>query len=583
MPKKRYYTREAKPLPYIIMLLLALLVGVLAGLGAIVFDLLFSLIRNLTFLGKFSFHLDMSNYLAPSPWGIGVVFVPFIGSIVVTWVINNFGDEVRGSGVPDVIHAIYYRKGLIAPVVAAGRALATAVSAGTGASVGRDGPMVQIGSALGSTVGQIVRMPPRQRNLLVTAGAGAGIAAIFNMPIGALTFVVEVLMISVNARNFGIVAIATVSGSYVGRLYLGASPIFHVSPFDVFKFQYITWYELLAFVPFGIVIGIVSALFIRSVFGLSDFLAKYSKNYYLKHGVATLLVGFMLYAFMYYTGRYYVEGVSYAPINDILNDILNNPWLLIILFFAKFAATTLTLGTGASGGVFSPSLFLGATMGSVFGICLSTLYPGHFDPSIFAVAGMAGCIGSVIGAALTGIVMVFEQTRDYHAILPIALTVGIANFTRYYFIPQTAYTLKEARKGFVVPTSLIAGIMTEERALDAMTKAFEIIPEDKLNDYKPRLGMRYVLVERDSEIVGFLRNDSFRFGEDIDFKKHYSKRIAWANEKTLWPATLRLMRKNGAKLALVTKLSTNQNIENIVGVVGWQEVAEIEQMMASLL
>src|ERR1700756_5391087 len=208
--------------------LLALVVGVVTGVGAIVFRDLIGLIHNALFLGKLAVRYDANLFTPPSPWGPLVILVPVVGALAVTFLVTKFAPEARGHGVPEVMDAIYYKGGLIRPVVAVVKSVASAIAIGTGAAVGREGPIIQIGSALGSTLGQIVRMPAGQRIILVAAGAGAGIAATFNTPIGGVMFSIELMMPEVSVRTFLPVALATGTATFIGRFFFGPQPAFTV-------------------------------------------------------------------------------------------------------------------------------------------------------------------------------------------------------------------------------------------------------------------------------------------------------------------------------------------------------------------
>ena len=199
--------------------LLAFVVGIVTGFGAVVFRALIGLIHNIAFLGSFSMIYDASVFTPPSPWGAFVILVPVLGGVLVTFLITNFAPEARGHGVPEVMDAIYYKEGIIRPVVAVIKSLASALSIGTGAAVGREGPIIQIGASLGSTLGQIIRMAPWQRITLVAAGAGAGIAATFNTPIGGVMFAIELMMPELSARTFLPVALATGAATFIGRSF----------------------------------------------------------------------------------------------------------------------------------------------------------------------------------------------------------------------------------------------------------------------------------------------------------------------------------------------------------------------------
>ena len=208
--------------------LLALLVGIVTGLGAIAFRDLIGLVHNIAFLGEFAVSYDANRFTPPSPWGSLVILVPVAGALGVTFLVSHFAPEAKGHGVPEVMDAIYYGRGIIRPIVAFVKSLASALAIGTGAAVGREGPIIQIGSALGSTIGQVVRMRTGERIILVAAGAGAGIAATFNTPIGGVLFAIELMMPEVSARTFLPVAIATGTATFIGRFFFGEQPAFHV-------------------------------------------------------------------------------------------------------------------------------------------------------------------------------------------------------------------------------------------------------------------------------------------------------------------------------------------------------------------
>jgi CIC family chloride channel protein len=217
-------------LPLSQLCLLALALGLVTGLGAVLFRDLIGLIHNLLFIGRPIVHYDANVFTAPAPWGPLVILVPVIGAVGVTFLVANFAPEAKGHGVPEVMDAIYYKGGVIRPVVALVKSLASALAIGSGSSVGREGPIIQIGSALGSTLGQVIRMPTGQRIALVAAGAGAGIAATFNTPIGGVMFAIELMMPEVSAETFLPVAIATGAATFVGRWFFGDSPAFEVPP-----------------------------------------------------------------------------------------------------------------------------------------------------------------------------------------------------------------------------------------------------------------------------------------------------------------------------------------------------------------
>jgi chloride channel protein, CIC family len=222
--------QDIRPIGLVRLSLLALVVGIVTGFGAVGFRDLIGLIHNLLFLGQTAFRYDANLFTPASPWGPFVILVPVIGAVGVTFLVTKFAPEAKGHGVPEVMDAIYYKGGIIRPVVAVVKSLASALAIGSGAAVGREGPIIQIGSALGSTLGQIVHMPAGQRITLVAAGAGAGIAATFNTPIGGVMFAIELMMSEVSVRTFLPVAISTGAATFIERFFLGQQPAFAVPP-----------------------------------------------------------------------------------------------------------------------------------------------------------------------------------------------------------------------------------------------------------------------------------------------------------------------------------------------------------------
>lgn len=447
--------------------LLALCVGVGGGYGAGAFRALIGLLHNIAFLGRFSFAYDANQHTQPSPYGAWIILVPMLGALVVTWLIKNFAPEARGSGVPEVIDAIYYRGAIIRPVLAATKAIASSISIGTGGAVGREGPIIQIGAALGSGVGQIMMLREWQRSTLIAAGAAAGITATFNAPLGGLLFAIELILPETSARTLIPVLLATGSAAFVGQSLFGSNPSFNIPSLDQSGLVLSSPELFAVYVLFGVLVGLASLLFTRSIYWVEDGFQKIPVNDYVRHVAGMGVVGVMMYFFLLYGGHYYIKGVSYATIQDILKNLLTNPWLLLLLFAAKLLATSLTMGTGASGGVFSPALFLGATLGGAFAVAMQHIAPGfHLDVATMAVLGMAGVVAGSTGAALTALVIIFEITRDYHVIIPMVIVVSLSYGVRQFLMADTIYTFKLTRRNHPVPESHETNLFMLEKASD---------------------------------------------------------------------------------------------------------------------
>ncbi len=577
---------HTRPLPLLYLCLLALTVGIVTGLGAVVFRGLIGLVHNVMFLGRLSFEYDSSVFTATAPWGAFVILVPVLGAIGVTYIVANFAPEAKGHGVPEVMDAIYYNRGVIRPVVAVAKSLASAVAIGTGAAVGREGPIIQIGAALGSTFGQLIRMSMGQRIILVAAGAGAGIAATFNTPIGGVLFATELMMPEISVNTFLPVAIATGTATFIGRLFFGARPAFDVpanlAPLPAEPKSALI---LLLYVLLGAVVGVAAALFVRSLHWVEDLFDRIPGRY-LRHALGMLLVGILIYALMRWGGHYYVEGVGYATIQATLTSQLDAAWFLLLLYLCKLLATSVSLGSGSSGGIFSPSLFMGATLGGAFAGLANALFPGlAISVPAFAMVGMGTMVGSGTGAAMTAIAMVFEMTRDYDIVLPMVLAVAVGLGTRRLLSRENIYTMKLVRRGHPIPKALHANMFLVRSAADVMDRNFLLVDENQSFAEFLRLaggpgGMRHVVVTRGDLIVGVLRvNTSLR--------QTVSAAGAGVPMGALAQRNFTIVRKNAVVFDVIARLWRRRAImgvvfdgpgrprrDNVVGVVTKEHIAD---------
>jgi CIC family chloride channel protein len=505
-----------RALPPLQMALLSVLIGIIAGLGAVAFRALIAFFHNLLFLGRLSVSYDANVHTPASPWGIAVILVPVLGAVGVAFLVKNFAPEAKGHGVPEVMDAIYYKKGVIRPIVALVKSLASALSIGSGGSIGREGPIIQIGSSFGSTVGQILHLPPWQKITLIAGGAGAGIAATFNTPVGGVLFAVEIMLQEVSVRTLVPVVIATATAAYVGRIFFGPHPSFIIPQFETPYFHLTNPVVLLAYVGLGHITGLMSSLFIKSIYGFEDFFQKHVKgSYYVQHMLGMLLVGIIMYLLLVGSGHYYVEGVGYSTIQDVLSGNQSALFFLVLLFLLKLLVTSLTLGSGASGGIFSPSLFMGATLGGAYGVLLHQIFPQlQVSPPAFAVAGMAGMVGGATGAAVTAIVMIFEMTLNYDVIIPMTITVAISFGLRKVLSRESIYTLKLVRRGHYMPDALQTNLMFLKPARDLMDRHFRTVPASTtLEEFVTQTLSKHqaisnFVVEDGNKAVGFLTRDS---------------------------------------------------------------------------
>lgn len=555
-------------------------------MGAVVFRGLIAFFHNLFFLGKISVLYDANVHTPVSPWGPFVILVPVLGALGVAFLVKNFAPEAKGHGVPEVMDAIYYNNGIIRPIVAVIKSVASALSIGSGGSIGREGPIIQIGSSFGSTLGQILRIPVWQRITLIAAGAGGGIAATFNTPIGGVLFAVEIMLHEFSVRTLVPVAISTATATYIGRIFFGPHPSFVVPSFETPYFHITNPLVLFSYVGLGVIMGVVSAIYIKSIYRFEDFFEKRVRgNYYTRHMIGMFLVGIIMYLLMSAKGYYYIEGVGYSTIQDVLSRTLSQLDLLLILFILKLITTSLTLGSGASGGIFSPALYMGATLGGAYGIILNQLFPGlSIDPPAFAVAGMAGVVGGATGAAMAAIVMIFEMTLDYSVIIPMTITVALSYGIRRMLSKESIYTLKLVRRGHYLPEALQANPQQLKRAMDVMDTQFVAVPafstpDEFMHIVSEQSAASYFLIKDINQIIGVVTKDSIpkvigQVGKPIKLGDIASKNFVIVEEKTTLSEVIARMQSSQASVALVTHDTGSASVDNVKGLITKQQIAD---------
>jgi CIC family chloride channel protein len=433
-----------------------LVLALAVGAGAAVFAVLFRwLIRTFTLL--LSGHADYAavpGVANPHLPGLGRSFVllaPVVAGLVYGPLVHFFAREARGHGVPEVMYAVARRGGRIAPQVAAVKALASALCIGGGGSVGREGPIVQIGSALGSTLGRIIRVPEHRLRVLVACGAAGGIAATFNAPLAGVFFAMELILADFAAEAFGMVVIASVTSAAIGRAILGDQPFLTLPTFTVTHAQ-----QYLLFALLGIVAGGVGVGFTRGLYAIEDLCdAAWRGPEWLRPAVGGLALGgvLLLLPQMY--------GVGYPVLsNAILHKYAVG--FLLLLLVGKVVATSLTIGIGGSGGVFAPSLFVGAMLGSAFGAILHGIDPSLAGPiGAYGLIGMGAVFAGAARAPITAVVIMFELTGQYAIILPLMTAIVLATGISHRLTRDTIYTLKLRRRGVDLGTrEIIAAART---------------------------------------------------------------------------------------------------------------------------
>jgi chloride channel protein, CIC family len=439
------------------MLLLAMIIGLAGGVGAIAFRWLIETFQMLAW-GAGGTPLEK---IARAPWYLKLA-IPAGGGLLVGLIVKIFAPEARGHGVPEVMYAVARKGGIIRPIVAVAKSLASAISIATGAAVGREGPIVQIGSALASSIGQALRLSNPRLRICVACGAAAGIAATFNAPIAGAFFAAEVVLGGFAAGTFGPVVISSVAATVVSRSVHGNEPAFLKIP----AYSMESPAEMLTYVLLGLLAAVVAVTFIKVLYWSEE---GFERLTILPDWFQPVLGGLGVGAIAIWLPE--IAGVGYDTITGALRAEVLIGVLLTVLVF-KLLATSLTLGSGGSGGIFAPSLFMGASLGGAVGTIAQWVAPWSMaSPGAYAVVGMGAMVAATTHAPLTAILIIFELTGDYRVILPLMVSCILGHLVAKLLLRESIYTIKLMRRGI----DLQAG--QEVNVLRQLTVAQVLRPE----------------------------------------------------------------------------------------------------------
>jgi CIC family chloride channel protein len=556
----------------------------MTGFGAVALRWLIGFFHNAFYNGTFSIFYDANVTEGPSRFGDWVFLSPVLGGLVVVFLVQRFAPEAKGHGVPEVMDAVFYKRGNIRGQVAIVKSLASALSIGSGAAVGREGPIIQIGAALGSAFSQFIKLATSQKITLLSAGAGAGIAATFNTPLGGVLFALEILLPEVSNRTFLPVVVATGAATTIGRILIGPAPAFVVPDIQLSLAQALGMQEAIAFVLLGILCGVASWAFIRLLVLMEDGFPKLPGNAYTQNILGMAVIGLMMVILTRFFGHPYVDGVGYGVIQSTLDNQMTSAGLLALLFALKLLATTISLGCGASGGIFSPSLYLGATLGGAFAVAMGSILPhaGLTVPSA-AIVGMAAVVGAGTGGVMTAIVMIFEMTRDYAIIVPVIVAVAIAAGIRRALIDETIYTIKLRHRGHRIPKERHVNLFLVQQAQDIMERRFilakagtslkEAIAAEEADD------LRAIIVERDGRIVGLIppRSGLWRESQgnpNLLVERFVEPRAVICRDVDLLSRVFARLKRHRSGAAIVFRGADRPRARDIVGVITKRAIAD---------
>ena len=481
------------------LLLLSVFVGATTGLASVFFVKLIFAIQDFSF-GSIS---EFFPFL-----GKGIYFlVPILGGLIVGPLIL-FAQEAKGHGVPEVMQALVLRGGRIRARVAVAKIAASSMCIGTGGSAGREGPIIQIGAALGSTIGQILHLSDERIRNLVACGAAAGIAATFNAPIAGVAFAIEVLACGMHMKAFGNVVIAAVAASVVSRNLIGFKFAFQVPAYTLSGSL-----ELGLYLVLGLCSALIGVMFIRMLNLAENLFDNWKFPQLFKPAVGGTLLG--LLGLLYMT----LPNLSFPLGSAAHGSALTLPlphmfgsgfptiqwaieghtplWILAALIFLKPLATSLTLGSGNSGGVFAPSLFTGAVLGGALGHLFAGWFPGiAINTGAFALVGMAALFSATARAPLTAMLIVFEMSNDYYMILPLMVAGVSASYFSQWLHSESIYTMKLAKRGVR---------FSEGRDLDIMqgVKVSEVMRENPITIAKNASISELMALFQETNLLGF--------------------------------------------------------------------------------
>jgi len=447
------------------MLVLSVLVGILGGFGAIGFRLLIDGLQSLAIQKTGTTILER---LAELHWA-HLLLLPAVGGLLVNFLVHYFAREAKGHGVPEVMEAVALQGGRIRKRVVAIKALASALCLATGGSVGREGPIVQIGSAMGSTLGQWLRLPQNRLRLLVACGAAAGIAATFNAPVAGVMFAIEIIL-----GNYAITTLTPlILSSVVATVVCHAFPALtggNVRAFNIpFKYSLQSVWEIPGFLLLGGLAALVSLAFIVSLYWFEDLFDRFKIPALVKGALGGLVLGIIYLTMPYVTGASHCYGIGYQSIEMALRHEL--AWhALALLVVIKLVSTGLTIGSGGSGGIFAPSLFLGAMLGGLFGTGVQAVFPDSIPihSGAYALVGMGAVVAGTTHATITAMLIIFELTGDYQIMLPLMISCVIAALITTRLKKDSIYTQKLSRRDVELHLGVEATIMENTAVRDLM-------------------------------------------------------------------------------------------------------------------
>jgi CIC family chloride channel protein len=442
-------------------LLLAILIGALAGVGTLGFLALIE-------VGQWGIWPGQGHFMArvlATPWWLRIL-IPTLGGLAVGPVIAYWAPDARGPGVPGVIEAAALREGHILPSKALLKAWVTGLTIASGGSVGREGPVVGLGAAIGSAMTRFFSFSAGKGRICLACGVAAGFAATFNTPISGALFTIEVILADMEIVYLGHIVIAAIVAVLISRQFLGDFPTFQVAPF-IFHNNL----ELVIYLILGVLAGLVSIAFTQAVYGTDSLFRRIPLPEWLKPALGGLVLGVLAVA------SPYVLGVGY----DSINLSLTGKFALTtaaFLMITKFLATVVCLGSGMSGGIMGPNLFLGAMLGTSLSLVANHFFPGlNLVPTDYALVGMGAMVSGTTWGPITATLIIFELSNSHGIIVP-AMVSCIASFIVVKSLyGYSTYEMKLLRRGVKIFQGRAVHVLQSMQVKDYASKKMELISD----------------------------------------------------------------------------------------------------------
>jgi CIC family chloride channel protein len=546
--------------------LLSVLIAVCISFIAKFLIYLINFITNISFYGNWSLaHSTPAN----NSLGLFVIAIPAIGGIIVGLMALYGSKAIRGHGIPEAMEQILTNQSKIKPTVTYLKPISSAIAIGTGGPFGAEGPIIATGGALGSTLGQLLKISHNERKILLAAGSTAGMAAIFGSPVASIFLAIELLLFEFSPRSIIPVALACITGAAGHHLLFGAGPVFAMATFITPP----TNISLAAFSVMGIVIGFFSVAVTKIVYLIEDGFEKLPVHWMWWPAIGGLVVGVI----GYFSPR--TLGVGYNNITDILDGNITLQLILSLCIF-KFISWAIALGSGTSGGTLAPLLTIGGAMGALFGSAILYIFPSSgVTLPLAALVGMSALFAGASRAFLTAIIFALETTNQPNALLPLLATCGSSYIVSYFLMDSTIMTEKIARRGVKTPDSYEPDILEKITVEQVMEKNGLIISEDNSIDEvikwlrkEPEYNDNYFIVSNEKgEYKGIISSSnlfsSIHQADKLIGSLIKRKYISVYIDNSLRKVVELMARENVDVLPVVSKVSNN-----VIGLLSYKNI-----------